>query len=101
MNLTRQTLDAQIRLKRLLARDAALLALTKIIDPAGELSTSALADEIARLLRRFSGTPWQRIRDGRRVAQNDIERALVALTEADTPTSARRVFPLLRDLFGD
>jgi hypothetical protein len=101
VNVTRQTLATLDLLGRLYARDAALWSLIEALDPRAELSISALADEIARRLRRFERTAWPRIRSGFRVPQNDIERGLVALIEADTPRSVRRVYDLLVDLLGD
>lgn len=96
--LTEQTRQAQHRAEQLLHRDLALLELVELLDPAGELSRSKLAEAIATRLSRFEYVAWPRIRTGLRVPQSAVEIALADVLAAGRAQSARRVYDLLVDL---
>jgi hypothetical protein len=96
--LTAQAAAAVRTAHALCRRDAALVELAALLNPSGSLSTWGTAGALADALRRFRCTAWPRIAAGHRAPRGAAEAALVALCEADTPGSARRLFDLLAEL---
>lgn len=99
MRLSEQTREALRLADSLVERDQALIALRDLVDPSGRLTAWALAGAISERLRRFQEAAWPRIARGYREPQNAVEKALVALSTADCPTSQKRLHGVLRTIF--
>ena len=69
----------------LTARDLAVRRLAGLLDPEGRRSCWWIAGEVERLLRRFEGTAWPRIRAGHRQPRGALP---WLISTAPTPTGA-------------
>jgi len=89
----RQGLDKAESINR---RKQAFLTVIDDVDPAGKLSRWATAQAIEERLKKFKSAAYRRIKAGGRVAQDDVELALVEL--CDGACSAGKVWERLRDM---
>lgn len=97
MRLSHQAEHAARTAEALAQRDAALCDLAELLDPAGTLSTWALAGRISGALRHFQARAYPRIAQGGRAPRGALEAALLACSGC-CPTSQTKLHPLLSEL---
>jgi hypothetical protein len=95
VRLSDQARIALARAEALVDRDHALMDLADLLRCE---STWALAGAIEDQYRRFRSVAYERIAAGRRDPANVLEAALLALAEAECPTTQRKIWPILVDL---
>jgi hypothetical protein len=96
--ISSQAIEAQRLAADLMQRDLALGDLVSVLDPGRTQALHGLAGTITRMMQTHA-TGVQRVLAGGRPPRDEIEAALVVLVRVGCPSSQRRLFDLLTDLF--
>ena len=96
--ISSQTTEALRQAALLVERDRALAALVGVLDPDRTQSLHTLAGHVLRM-QETHARGLDRIEAGGRAPRDAIEGALLTLRRTGCPTSQRRLYDLLSDLF--
>jgi hypothetical protein len=96
--ISTQTTEALRQAAQLVERDQALSALVNALDPGRSQSLHTLAGVVCRMLETH-GNGLARVLAGGRPPRDEIEAALAVLVRTGCPTSQRRLYGLMSDLF--